>query len=113
MSLMSVLSSLEFWDKLCLSCRTLIDRVSSDGDVWQQIANMELVETFGDAESVLAISGIENSWSRFAVFIKWLQRHSCAFEFWRDLVKDHFDLLVRCILHLQLLVSVDYGDLFE
>ena len=111
MSLMSVLTSLEFWDKMCLSCRTLIDRVSSDGSVWQQIANMELVETIGDVEAVLVISGIENSWSRFAVFIKWLQRHANAFEFWCDLVKDHFDVVVRCILKLQLLFN--YGDLFE
>ena len=111
MSLMSVLSSLEFWDKLCLSCRTLIDRVSIDGSVWQQIANMELVETDGDVEEVLVRSDIENSWSRFAVFIKWLQRHANAFEFWCELVKEHFDVLVRCIV--KLLLFLNYGDLFE
>ena len=111
MSLMSALSSLEFWDKLCLACRTLIDRISSDDDVWQQIAETELVETYGDAESVLSMSRVEDSWSRFAVFIKWLQRHVLAFEFWCDLVKDHFDLCVRCIL--QLIVTFSDGNPFE
>ena len=112
MSLMSTLSSLEFWDKLCLACRTLIDRASSDdNDVWQQIAETELVETYGDAESVLSMSRVEDVWSRFAVFIKWLQRHAHAFEYWCDLVKDNFDLCVRCIL--QLIVTFSDGNPFE
>ena len=109
---MSTLSSLEFWDKMCLACRSLIERATSDENVvWQQIAEMELVETYGDAEAVLAESRVEEVWSRFAVFIKWLQRHARAFEFWCDLVKDHYDLCVRCILHLRLVVGD--GNLFE
>ena len=112
MSLMSTISSPEFWDKLCLACRTLIERATSDENaVWQQIAEMELVETYGDAESVLAESHVEEVWSRFAVFIKWLQRHARAFEFWCDLVKDHFDQCVRCLL--QLAITFSDGNLFE
>ena len=108
---MSVLSSLEFWDKLCLACRTLIDRVSSDRGVWHQIAGMDMVETYEDVKAVLAISRVDDSWARFAVFIKWLQRHARAFEFWCDLVKDHFDLFVRCVL--ELIVTFSDGNPFE
>ena len=100
MSYLTVLQLPVYWQRLSQSCIDKIERGARSEEVWQQITDMQLVETYRDVEAVFLESHVDVYWGRFAVFIRWLQRHRHAYRYWRHLVQDHPELVTRAICEL-------------
>ena len=100
MSYLTVLQLPVYWQRLSHACIDKIERGARSTEVWQQITDMQLVKTYRDIEAVFLESHVDAYWGRFAVFIRWLQRHDLAFHYWRHLVQDHPELVTRAICEL-------------
>ena len=74
-----------------------MERGARHASVFQQLSAMQLVETYRDVETIQLDSNVGVYFGRFVVFINWLHRHRCAYDFWRHLVQDHSELLTKAI----------------
>ena len=99
-SLTSRLAEEDYARGLETTCRLVIEHSVEERRIFNEIYEMQLVQSFEDAEAVMLETHMEENWDRAAVFITWLLRHDDAFEYWRRLVHKHPELLTRAACEL-------------
>ena len=100
MSLTAYLSTPLYWVRLTRTCEEKISRNPRGVEVMRMLHDMPLVSSYDDIRLALTESRVNENWGRFAVFIKWLQRHEATYEHWTRLLQDHPKLLKRTICEL-------------